>query len=190
MFVAFGSEFELVKQAFYTEPEDQSAWLYHRWLLGRVVATGAANALPVLGISLGTHLFEEKSGAGVDEGTKALEGASSASSDVAASLPLPSASASLARHSGVFAREHASISELLEIEPNCKWALLTSAILAAGIIACRQQQQAQAGQDESAEIQQRIDEIEQTFDRLQALDPMRTNYYRQVRQGFLKGNAA
>eukprot|EP00298_Acanthocystis_sp_HF-20_P019106 c22368_g1_i1.p1 GENE.c22368_g1_i1~~c22368_g1_i1.p1 ORF type:complete len:340 (-),score=113.75 c22368_g1_i1:28-1026(-) len=27
------AEFELVKQAFYTEPEDQSSWLYHRWLV-------------------------------------------------------------------------------------------------------------------------------------------------------------
>ncbi|OUS45796.1 rab geranylgeranyltransferase alpha subunit, pu [Ostreococcus tauri] len=31
-------EFELASNAFYTEPEDQSAWMYHRWLIARARA--------------------------------------------------------------------------------------------------------------------------------------------------------
>ena len=27
-------EFELVTQALWTDPGDQSGWLYHRWLIG------------------------------------------------------------------------------------------------------------------------------------------------------------
>lgn len=27
-------EFELVKQALYVDPYDQSGWIYHRWLVG------------------------------------------------------------------------------------------------------------------------------------------------------------
>lgn len=29
------AEFELVTQALWTEPADQSGWLYHRWLVGQ-----------------------------------------------------------------------------------------------------------------------------------------------------------
>ena len=36
---ALDAEYELVKQAFYTEPEDQSGWFYHRWLLGGSMQT-------------------------------------------------------------------------------------------------------------------------------------------------------
>ena len=33
------NEFDLVKNAIYTDPEDQSAWLYDLWLIGRGNAT-------------------------------------------------------------------------------------------------------------------------------------------------------
>ena len=33
------NEFDLVRNAIYTDPEDQSAWLYDLWLIGRGNAT-------------------------------------------------------------------------------------------------------------------------------------------------------
>jgi hypothetical protein len=33
------AELDLVQQAYYCEPEDQSAWLYHRWLVARPAAS-------------------------------------------------------------------------------------------------------------------------------------------------------
>ena len=32
-------EYELVRNAFYTEPHDQSSWLYLRWLIGNSIAS-------------------------------------------------------------------------------------------------------------------------------------------------------
>ena len=34
-YLADVTEFELVKNAMYTDPADQSVWIYHRWLVSR-----------------------------------------------------------------------------------------------------------------------------------------------------------
>ena len=39
---ALAAEFELVASAFYTEPEDTAAWVYHDWLLGMALQAAAA----------------------------------------------------------------------------------------------------------------------------------------------------
>jgi geranylgeranyl transferase type-2 subunit alpha len=44
---ALEQEFDLVEQASFTDPEDQSAWLYHRWLL----AQAPRPALPLMPVS-------------------------------------------------------------------------------------------------------------------------------------------
>jgi len=109
-------EFSLVQQAFYTEPDDQSAWLFYRWLLG--------------GISQGDccSTCVPQSGAGFRVTTP-----------------------------DVFKRELSVCEELLNVEPSCKWVLLTVALLLTAL----HQGERLAG----------------IFSRLQEIDPMRVQYY-------------
>jgi geranylgeranyl transferase type-2 subunit alpha len=166
------AEFSLVRNAFFTDPRDQSCWLYHRWLLSRVVAQ--LPQMPSLLIALG----------------QADEQQSSASS----SPPSASASSSPLEPLVVFDRELTMCRELDAVEANCKWTLLTIALLLAGREAVSRAQQEQQQQQQSAAAAASVStacslpshvvtELAALFQRLIALDPMRTAYYRDVHRG-------
>ena len=80
----------LLGQAFWTEPRDQSAWLYHRWLLGSCLA--AADSTPS-----GATISDPTGGDG------GSGGAASASPDAQAALQ------------GRLAAEAAMCTELLQV---------------------------------------------------------------------------
>lgn len=98
-------EFELVKNAFWTLPQDQSGWLYHRWLLSRVLAPGSS--YHVLGVD--------------DPRTSLPTPSQEATRD------------ELQWQCAVFQREATNAAELLAEEPTCKWVILTHALLLVGL---------------------------------------------------------
>ena len=162
-----------MRQAFYTEPVDQSGWLYHRWLLSRV--TGDIPTLPALLIALGHNDMDSSSSNSSSE-VEGSESAEQSSSDVRLD-PLT-----------LFDRELVMCRQLDDIEPNCKWILLTTALLLAGRQAINRQQTQQPRDtvDVSASVMEEsvVAELGSLFGRLILLDPMRTNYYRDVHASF------
>lgn len=108
-----GREFELIQQAYYTEPEDQSAWVYHRWLVCKTLET-ESNAV------------------------------------ICATLR----------------GELKNCNELLEVEPNSKWAMLTSVFLLRQLLT----HDKTASDDERVIARERVQ-------RLRQLDPQRTHFY-------------
>lgn len=120
-------EFDLVKQAFYTEPEDQSGWFYHRWLLGCSLAR-----------------YEAAQG-GEDE---------------------PAAHAALLN---TLSTQIAMCEELLEIEPDARWPLLTLTRL----------------KELQGKFEQGDDEFnaQDAYQRLVSIDPMRKGFYGDAAHG-------
>lgn len=113
------NEYALVRQALFTEPEDQAGWMYHRWLTAQTLnnrrrAEGAEFAAE-----------KEESSAGAE-----------------------------------FASEADALAELCELEPECKWPVLTLARLC-------DLKGTDTGAAESAA----------RFDQLKRLDPTRRGFY-------------
>jgi len=153
------AEFAWVKECFWIEPEDQSAWLYHRWLLGRVVASGPE--LPALGISLGIPLqiAQLSHSESPEDAKKTFQRRRQ-------------------RQIEVFESELAMCSELEEQGEASKWVLLTIAVLSAALEACR---------PSSEEAHRKtVQSIQSIFTRLVSLDGMRKQYYLDVQQSLLK----
>ncbi|PSC76033.1 Geranylgeranyl transferase type-2 subunit alpha [Micractinium conductrix] len=142
---ALDKEFELVKQAFFTEPEDQSGWFYHRWLLGCSLA----------------RWEQARGGSRHGEERRAVL--------------------------AVLAREQEMCQELLEVEHDSKWPLLTLTRLR------ELQQQVQhggaatgggdGGGGEGDADPELAEEIAEGYARLIELDPLRAGYYKDARDG-------
>jgi geranylgeranyl transferase type-2 subunit alpha len=95
-------EFALVKEAMFVDPHDQSAWLYHRWLLSCVVSQVSA-LQNVLGVTT-EHVA-----------LAPLEGNDNAWTTQ--------------QQHGIFKQELAVMQELKALDPDCKWVLLSLVIL-------------------------------------------------------------
>jgi geranylgeranyl transferase type-2 subunit alpha len=120
----------MVQSAFFTEPDDQSAWLYHRWLLSKVS--------PLINSTTNLHLKLQPN---------------------------------LNQNFGDVSRLKAELAlteELLANEPNCKWALLTVAVLVLALD--------KAGED----TKKSKDNISALFSHIISLDPMRKGYFQDV----------
>uniref|UniRef100_A0A6Q2YXA8 Geranylgeranyl transferase type-2 subunit alpha n=1 Tax=Esox lucius TaxID=8010 RepID=A0A6Q2YXA8_ESOLU len=105
-------EYELVQNAFFTDPNDQSAWFYYRWLLGRGMYCYVVPPLPCL-----TVMCPYFPGRSV-----------SWCRDSATDQELFRSELSVEKTS-VLQSELQSCNQLLELEPQNKWCLLTIILL-------------------------------------------------------------
>ena len=120
------SELDLLRQAVFTEPDDQSPWFYRRWVLGQLQrhwetrrATHAASG--------SARAEDSERGAVTSANPLSSAGASGSAAvadDNASILTGASASASAHEALSLLREDVSSLHELASIEPGSKWPLL------------------------------------------------------------------
>ncbi|CAI9744170.1 geranylgeranyl transferase type-2 subunit alpha-like [Octopus vulgaris] len=182
-------EFEIVQNAMFTDPDDQSAWFYHRWLLGRgrvepdflqVIASRATKTLTI-SVTKPIHPLESCEKVEVSINDTPVTASSSKwhnpfhndyyspvswtsnTSNNILSLTLNTIfnSELSAAKTAILAKELEAIQELLQLETENKWAMLTVVQL----------MQALNSQRYSADINNYLNTLSQ-------IDPKRDNYYK------------
>eukprot|EP00850_Spirogloea_muscicola_P007001 SM000034S12755 [mRNA] locus=s34:551309:553707:- [translate_table: standard] len=172
-------EFELVKQAFYTEPDDQSGWMYHTWLLEQMlraagIAEGGGGALMRPGAMLrppnSVHAVAAALGrtlavTGLDQGSGPQGGQVPA---VASEVEVDQEERSWALQ--VLEGQIAMCRELLDLEGGIsKWPLLILARLLAARVAC-------SGAPLESQAASVV-EVASIYTKLALIDQMRAGYY-------------
>lgn len=143
-------DFELVLNAFFTEPMDQSAWLYHRWLL----AQAASLVIKPIELTDGQN------------GARLVESSSTTEKESAKPVNIK-----------ILKRELAACEELVEEEPKCKWAILTLALLKSAIARAQLQSPSDSSSADISSLVEANAEVAAFFEKLNKLDPMRSKYY-------------
>jgi geranylgeranyl transferase type-2 subunit alpha len=117
-------ELQLVKRALYTEPDDQSGWFYHRWVVDRVRDTAAASAPSAStpsSICSGAGVACADVGAAPAATAAARCSGGEAADGVAAQQTLEASAAAL------LLEDAGALLELAEAEPGSKWPRLALA---------------------------------------------------------------
>eukprot|EP00794_Sanderia_malayensis_P019151 gene19152-21071_t len=176
-------EFEMVQNAFFTDPNDQSAWFYQRWLLGReekgleILHFGVRRLSSciwiVLSLSKPSKLSAENK-AKLCINDEEIENLSWKSSQDEASWHWSQEEnitlfrdEHTAAKSSVLENELESCNMLLEEETDNKWAILTVVFLMRAI-----------------DPEKYIQETEKLFEKLLDCDPLRREYYLDLRSKY------